>query len=192
MPRQLTPAFFARPTLKVAPRLIGKIVSVGGCTGRIVEVEAYTDDPASHGRRRTSRSNIMHDTYGMVYVYFIYGMYHCLNITTDRRDTGAVLIRALEPLSGIELMHNRRGVRDIHQLCSGPGKLCEALGIDERLNWTLVGDRVKLFAGHAGEVESSPRIGITKATELHWRFSERGSPYVSRRPTERDEGQMKQ
>ena len=180
MPRELTPAYFAQPTLRVAPRLIGKLLAVGDCVGRIVEVEAYTDDPASHGHRRTARSNIMHDTYGMVYVYFIYGMYHCLNFTTDRRDAGAVLIRAVEPLAGIELMQRRRRVDAPHSLCNGPGKLCAAFGVTAQFNWTMIGDQVRLFAGRAGVIASSPRIGITKATELHWRFYEVGNRYVGR------------
>jgi DNA-3-methyladenine glycosylase len=182
MPQLLTPSYFAQPTLELAPRLLGAVVSVGECAGRIVEIEAYTDDPASHGHRRTARSNIMHDTYGMVYVYFIYGRYHCLNFTTDRHDTGAVLIRALEPLRGIARMQRRRGVSDVRVLCNGPGKLCAALGIDASFNWTPVGGRVVISAGRAGLVQRSPRIGITKARELHWRFYEEGSEFVSRGP----------
>src|SRR3989339_208313 len=97
--------FFARETLKVAKDLIGTILTFGNCSGRIVEVEAYTNDEASHAHRRTDRSAIMYDTFGHVYVYFIYGMYHCLNFTTEKKGKpGAVLIRAAEPLSGMELM----------------------------------------------------------------------------------------
>ena len=181
LPRPITANFFAARTLDVAPRLIGAILNVNGVSGRIVEVEAYTDDPASHGHRRTERSAIMYETFGYVYVYFIYGMYHCLNFTTDRTHVGAVLIRAVEPLSGIELMQKRRGVRDVHALCNGPGKLCEAFGIDLSCNWTKVGDRVKLCRGSASSVATGPRIGISKAADLHWRFFERGNPFVSRR-----------
>jgi DNA-3-methyladenine glycosylase len=180
MPRLLTRASFAQPTLKVAPLLIGKVLTAGGVSGRIVEVEAYTDDPASHGHRRTERSAIMHETFGYVYVYFIYGMYHCLNFTTDRAHVGAVLIRAAEPLTGIEIMRRRRGVTDSHRLCNGPGKLCEAFGIDLSCNWTTVGDRVKLYEGRARIVATSPRVGITKAADLHWRFFEEDNPFVSR------------
>lgn len=180
MPRFLSHKFFAGRTLDVAPALLGTIVQIGEVSGRIIEVEAYTDDPASHGYRRTERSEIMFETYGHVYVYFIYGMYHCLNFTTDRSRVGAVLIRAIEPLDGIEIMRQRRGVHDIRKLCNGPGKLCRAFGIDLSYNWTRVGERLKLYEGEAGLVLSSPRIGITKATDLHWRFYEAGNPFVSR------------
>jgi DNA-3-methyladenine glycosylase len=174
------PSFFASSTLDVAPRLIGKVLEANGVSGRIVEVEAYTDDPASHAFRRTDRSEIMFATYGHVYVYFIYGMYYCLNFTTDRRHAGAILIRAIEPLTGIELMKKRRRVEDVHRLCNGPGKLCQAFGIDLRFNWTEIGDRLKLYAGKSGLVQTSPRIGITKAADLHWRFFEAGNPFVSK------------
>jgi DNA-3-methyladenine glycosylase len=180
MPCLLKPAFFARPTLQVAPLLIGNLLAVGRVSGRIVEVEAYTDDPASHGHRRTERSAIMHDTFGYAYVYFIYGMYHCLNFTTDRAHVGAVLIRAVEPLTGVEIMRRRRGVAESHRLCNGPGKLCEAFGIDLSYNWTKVGERVRLYEGEARAVATSPRIGISKAADLHWRFFEEGNPFVSR------------
>lgn len=178
--KPISQRFFATSTLEVAPRLIGKVIEFGGCRGRIVEVEAYTDDPASHGHRRTERSAIMYETNGFVYVYFIYGMYHCLNFTTDKDSVGAVLIRAVEPLDGIALMRKRRGVDDVRKLCSGPGKLCEAFGIDLSLNWTKVGDRLKLYDGPAGLVTTSTRIGIAKARDLHWRFFEAGNSFVSR------------
>jgi DNA-3-methyladenine glycosylase len=171
--------FFARETLAVAKDLIGAVLTIGACSGRIVEVEAYTDDEASHGYRRTDRSAIMYDTFGHVYVYFIYGMYHCLNFTTDKSRSGAVLIRAIEPLSGMEIMKKRRGVVDNKKLCNGPGKLCKAFNIDLTLNGTRVGDKVKLFKGSRGEVLTSPRIGIKKATELNWRFYEADNPFVS-------------
>jgi DNA-3-methyladenine glycosylase len=180
MPKCILPSYFSRPTLDVAPRLIGKVLEFSGMRGRVVEVEAYTDDPASHGHRRTERSAIMYETFGHVYVYFIYGMYHCLNFTTDRHRVGAVLIRAVEPLDGIDQMRRRRGVHDIHRLCNGPGKLCEAFGIGLSLNWTRVGERIVLYEGKAGLVQTGPRIGISKAADLHWRFFEAGSPFVSR------------
>jgi DNA-3-methyladenine glycosylase len=181
LPRIIKPRFFAGSTLEVAPKLIGCILEVNGVSGRIVEVEAYTDDPASHGHRRTARSEIMHSTYGYVYVYKIYGQNICANITTDKNGVGAVLIRALEPLTKIEVMAKRRGTDELTNLCSGPGKLCQALGIDLSFNWTVVGVRVKVYAGKAGKVISTPRIGITRATDLHWRFVEADNPHVSRR-----------
>lgn len=180
MSTRVSTEFFAQPTLDVARGLIGTVLVRGGCKGRIIEVEAYTDDEASHGIRRTGRSNIMHDTYGMVYVYLIYGMYYCLNFTTDRRNVGAVLIRAAEPLSGLTMMRKRRTVDDIGRLCNGPGKLAMAFGIDDRLNWSPVGKELSLFAGDAGKVVTSRRIGITKAAQLPWRFYEKNNPFVSR------------
>jgi DNA-3-methyladenine glycosylase len=180
MPKQLNTTFFARSTLVIAPELIGKIMDYNGCTGRIVEVEAYTDDEASHGFRRTERSAIMHDTYGHIYVYFIYGMYHCINFTTEKNSVGAILIRAVEPLSGLELMQKRRGMQESKKLCSGPGKLCQAFGINISLNHSRVGEKLKLYEGQAGKIATSPRIGITKATDLCWRFFEKDNPYVSK------------
>lgn len=180
MPKPLTNNFFAPRTIEVAPRLIGKIIRVGEASGRIVEVEAYTNDPASHAHRRTDRSSIMYDTYGQVYVYFIYGMYHCLNFTTERSGVGAVLIRAVEPLTGLDLMRQRRGVDSIRALCSGPGKLCQAFGIDDRFNWSPVGEHIRLFPGRAGRVLRTTRIGIRHAADLPWRFIEAGNPFISR------------
>ncbi len=180
LPRLLKPAFFARPTLDVASELIGCVLEVEGVSGRIVEVEAYTDDPASHAFRRTERSAIMYETHGYVYVYYIYGANHCVNITTDKNHVGAVLIRALDPLTGIASMQKRRSTDKLTQLCSGPGKLCQALGIDLTFNWTSVGERIKIYAGKTHDIVTSPRIGITKATDLHWRFYEANNANVSR------------
>jgi DNA-3-methyladenine glycosylase len=177
--KPISKQFFARDTLSVAKDLIGTVLTLGSCSGRIIEVEAYTDDEASHGHHRTDRSAIMYDTFGHVYVYFIYGMYHCLNFTTDKSHSGAVLIRAVEPISGIEIMRKRRGATDIKKLCNGPGKLCQAFSIDVKLNGSRIGDKVRLFEGSRREVLSSPRIGIKKATELNWRFFETENPFIS-------------
>src|SRR3989339_935802 len=126
----LPPSFFAGDTITVAKELLGKVISVNGCTARIVETEAYGKDPASHAFTRTERSALMYDTYGHVYIYLIYGMYNCLNFTTETHGKpGAVLIRALEPLTEIETMQKRRKTNNLHNLCSGPGKLCQALNI---------------------------------------------------------------
>ena len=181
MPRPVSIEFFAGTTLAVAPRLVGKIVEANGVAGRIVEVEAYTDDPASHAFRRTQRSAIMFDTYGHVYVYFIYGTNHCLNFTTDRHHVGAILIRAVEPLSGIDVMRERRRVDDVRLLCNGPGKLCQAFDITLAQNGTSIGDEVRLYHGRAGSIVTGPRIGISKATDLPWRFWEQGNVFVSRK-----------
>lgn len=180
MAKVITKQYFARETLLVARSLIGAILTCGPCSGRIVEVEAYTDDAASHGHHRTERSALMHDTFGHVYVYFIYGMYHCLNFTTDKHNTGAVLIRALEPLSGIELMQQRRKTHSLRKLCSGPGKLCQALAIDLSYNGAPIGAQISLREGSNNGVASSSRIGIKKAIDLEWRFFETNSPFVSR------------
>jgi DNA-3-methyladenine glycosylase len=174
--------FFAQDTLTVARELIGTTLIVEACRGRIVETEAYTTDAASHAVMRQKQAALMRDTFGHVYVYLIYGMYYCLNFTTERSGVGAVLIRAVEPTEGIEKMITRRGTADLRRLASGPGRLCQAFGIDRRSNGKPVGSEIKLVE-RAGEpqISTGARIGITRATELEWRFFETGSPFVSRR-----------
>lgn len=177
----LTSDFFARDTIVVARDLIGTVLVVGPCEGRIVETEAYTTDAASHSVTRPKQSAVMQQTFGHVYVYFIYGMYYCLNFTTDRNGAGAVLIRAAEPALGVEVMKQRRSTDDIRRLASGPGKLCEAFGIDLSFNGERIGRRIKVRARTTTpEVASSRRIGISRDTHLEWRFFERDSGYVSR------------
>ncbi len=164
--RELPHSFFSRDTVTVAQELLGKILVVGKCSGRIVETEAYGKDPASHARTKTKRSALMYDTFGYVYVYLIYGMYHCINFTTETVGTpGAVLIRALEPLEGVASMHRRRKTDKKENLCSGPGKLCEALLIDKKLNGKNLGKEVKIFDDEFSvqEIGSSPRVGIKDA-----------------------------
>ncbi|HMG35314.1 MAG TPA: DNA-3-methyladenine glycosylase [Blastocatellia bacterium] len=179
--RYVKPEFFARDTVEVARDLIGTILVLGGCEGRIVETEAYTTDAASHSVTRKNQAATMRESFGRVYVYFIYGMYYCLNFTADRSGPGAVLIRAAEPLTGLDLMASRRGVSDPQRLASGPGRLCEAFGIDLTHNGKLIGTEIKLKpASVPPPVSSSKRIGISKAMELEWRFFEKGSPFVSR------------
>lgn len=179
--RPLDAAFFAQPTLDVARALIGCTLRRGECSGRIVETEAYTDDEASHFvTRARSAGTLMGSTSGLAYVYSIYGAHLCLNVTTDARGPGAVLLRALEPLGGLEVMRRRRnGVRD-RDLCRGPGRLAQALGVTRAMSGEPFlgvfeleppGTRVALIA--------SPRVGISKARELPWRFSLSGSPFVS-------------
>ncbi|MGV8141218.1 MAG: DNA-3-methyladenine glycosylase [Candidatus Woesearchaeota archaeon] len=151
--KQLSKEFFHRDTVIVAKELVGKILQVGNVKARIIEVEAYKDDKASHARTNTPRSKIMYDTYGHVYVYFIYGMYHCLNITTDS-GPGAVLIRALD-----------------YPGCDGPGRLCKNLGVTLKDNGLILGGRFKVFDdGFRPDVFSSGRIGIRLDTHLKWRF----------------------
>ncbi|MEK6940255.1 MAG: DNA-3-methyladenine glycosylase [Nanoarchaeota archaeon] len=180
--KELSPSFFARNTVIVAQELLGKIISVGGMQARIVETEAYGRDPASHAYTRTERSQLMYDTHGHVYVYLIYGMYWCLNFTSDKNEAGAVLIRAVEPLSGIEKMKKNRQTEDIHNLCSGPGKLCSALGIDKNYNGIKLGKELKIYddGSRMVKIARSSRIGIKDALELQWRFFIEGNEYVSK------------
>jgi DNA-3-methyladenine glycosylase len=179
----LKKAFFGRDTLTVARDLIGTILVAGECEGRVVEAEAYTTDPASHAVIRRNQARVMHETFGYVYVYFTYGMYHCLNFTTDRNGPGAVLIRAVEPISGLKRMADRRGTDDPRKLTSGPGRLCQAFGIDLSFTGKPIGAEIKVKQrGESPHVSSSRRVGISQATELEWRFYETGSPYVSGRP----------
>lgn len=178
---ELDREWFARDTLEVARDLVGTVVSVGRCSGRIVETEAYTTDAASHAVTRRQQSAAMRETYGHIYVFLIYGMHYCLNFTTERDAVGAVIIRAAEPLTGLATMARRRGTDNIKQLCSGPGKLCQALGIDLRMNGLAIGGKLKVYAAeHVPVVATSRRIGISQAQELEWRYYEQGNPFVSR------------
>jgi DNA-3-methyladenine glycosylase len=191
--RRLPRSFFARPSPEVGPDLLGRILvrKVGDgrlLTARIVEAEAYQeDDPASHSfRGRTNRTEVMFGPPGHAYVYFTYGMHHCLNVVTGSTGEGsAVLLRAAAPLEGLEEMARRRGTNDPRALCSGPGRLCQALGIDRaengldlvrgRLLWLLEGAPVA-----PSTISVGPRVGITSGTERPWRFSVQGYRFVSR------------
>jgi DNA-3-methyladenine glycosylase len=122
----------------------------------------------------------MFDTFGYVYVYMTYGMYFCLNFTCEREGIGAVLIRAIEPIGGIASMQQRRGTDDLKKLASGPGRLTMAFAIDLSFNGRAIGKELKLRRRESTpKISASPRIGITKATELQWRFFEQGNPFVS-------------
>jgi DNA-3-methyladenine glycosylase len=178
-------SFFARSVHEVAPDLIGVTLLVDGVGGRIVEVEAYDqEDPASHGHRgRTARNESMFGPPGHAYVYRSYGIHWCLNLVCgDEGVPEAALVRALEPTAGLDLQRRRRGVEDVRALCSGPGKLCQALGITrEHDGLSLDRKPFRLEDREAPpEIVTAPRIGITRATELSWRYLEAGSPYVSR------------
>jgi DNA-3-methyladenine glycosylase len=166
----------------VAQELLGKVISVNGMLARIVETEAYARDPASHAYARTERSALMYDTYGYVYVYLIYGMYWCLNFTSDKDDAEAILIRAVEPLAGIEKMKKNRKTGVVHNLCSGQGKLCQALGVGKKYNGLRLGKEIKVFDDDfkVGKIASSSRIGIKDALDLQWRFFIEGNEYVSK------------
>lgn len=173
--------FFEGNAVSVARKLLGKKISFNGCSGVIVETEAYTNDPASHGKKITPRSEIMARTHGHVYVYFIYGMHYCLNFTTNKGSVGAVLIRALEPLEGIELMKKRRNC-DVKNLTNGPAKVCQALGIDKKLNGKVLGVRIFLEdSKEVGEEEIvvTTRVGISQGKDLPWRFYIKNNEFVS-------------
>ncbi len=181
--------FYDRPVLEVAEDLIGCVVTHGECAGVIVESEAYHDsEPACHAfNGLTPRTQTLFGDPGRAYIYISYGVHVMLNAVSESQGIGAaVLIRALEPVSGVELMAQRRGApaASLRALCSGPGKLTQALGI------TLADDGCDLAAGPVvisgrpsrfsdPEVQRDRRIGITKAVELPWRFSLAGSRYLS-------------
>jgi DNA-3-methyladenine glycosylase len=181
-------AFFARPVLEVAPALIGCTVRHGETAGVIVETEAYHhSEPACHAYvGLTARTATLFGPPAVAYVYFSYGVHSLLNAVCEPEGEGAaVLIRALEPTEGIELMRARRGVERVDDLCSGPGKLTQALGIGLELNGTSLLDgpiRIERPAAGAAvpEVVAGRRVGITKAVELEWRFCARGNRHVSR------------
>ena len=158
---------------------------VDGVGGRIVEVEAYDhEDPASHGfRGRTERNASMFGPPGHAYVYRSYGIHWCLNfVCQDEGVANAVLVRALEPTHDLETMRERRGLDDPRLLCSGPGRLCQALGVTrEHDGHALDRPPFELLAAEGPvEVVSGPRIGITRAVELPWRYAEAGSRFLSR------------
>jgi DNA-3-methyladenine glycosylase len=184
--KRLTRTFFNRSVHKVAPDLIGATLLVDGTGGVIVEVEAYHHaEPAAHSYNGpTPRNRVMFGPPGFAYVYRSYGIHWCVNFVCEKEGSAsAVLIRALEPTHGIPLMRRRRGVADERSLCSGPGKLCEALGITIAHN-TLALDS-EPFALHAAtakpDVVTDLRIGITKAADLPWRYGLSGSRFVSKR-----------
>jgi DNA-3-methyladenine glycosylase len=179
-------AYLARSVHDVAPELVGAELYVDGVGGRIVEVEAYHhDDPAAHGfGGRTERNASMFGPPGRAYVYRSYGIHWCLNFVCEEAGSAsAVLIRALEPLCGLETMRERRGVEDDRLLCSGPGRLCQSLAVT-REHDGLALDRPP-FALHLRsepvDVVAGPRIGITRAAELPWRYGLAGSRFLSRR-----------
>src|ERR1700704_2002479 len=184
--RQLKRAFFARSVHEVAPDLIGATMLVDGIGGMIVEVEAYHHtDPAAHSfRGPTPRNTVMFGPPGFAYVSRSYGIHWCVNFVCEKAGSAsAVLIRALEPTHGIPAMRRRRGLHDERSLCSGPGKVCEALGI------TIAHSELPLdvspFALYArvgnSEIGAGLRIGITKAVDLPWRYGLKDSRFLSKR-----------
>lgn len=192
-------AFFRRPAEMVAADLVGMVVvsSVGGVIteGRIVETEAYLgyDDPASHGylHRRNARNIALFGPAGSWYVYLSYGMHWCANLVCQRSGlASAVLLRALEPVAGLETMRRRRGAVPDRELCSGPGKLCQALGLSRELDGVRMGRSLVVVRRPAvsdeGRIAISPRIGITKAVDWPLRFHLAGSPWTSRKENGRE------
>jgi DNA-3-methyladenine glycosylase len=180
----LRKSFFARSVHDVAPELVGATLLVDGIGGRIVEVEAYDhEDPAAHGfRGRTPRNASMFGPPGHAYVYRSYGVHWCVNFVCEKEGTAsAVLVRALEPTHGLDLMAARRGTAESRLLCSGPGRLCQALGLTgDHDGLALDRPPFELYAGEVVEVAVGPRIGLTKAAERPWRYAEAGSRFLSR------------
>ncbi|MGO4715409.1 DNA-3-methyladenine glycosylase [Bradyrhizobium sp. 2TAF24] len=183
--RPLRRAFFNRSVHEVAPELIGATLLVGGVGGTIVEVEAYHHtEPAAHSYNGpTPRNAVMFGPPGFAYVYRSYGIHWCVNFVCEAAGSAsAVLIRALEPTHGLAAMRRRRGLPDERALCSGPGKLCEALAISDRHNGLpLDQPPIALHARTMNpEIVAGVRIGITKAAELPWRYGLKGSRYLSK------------
>lgn len=192
---KLPRSFYAQPTIQVARQLLGKYLvrkhPDGKTVGKIVETEAYVGphDLACHAAKgRTARTEVMFGPPGRAYVYFIYGVYYCLNIVTEEiGHASAVLIRALEPIEGIELMQKRRGTEKLHNLASGPGKLCLAMAIDKALNAADMCGGSILYVEDRGEapprIVARPRIGVDYAgkwKDKPWRFLIRGNEFVSK------------
>ena len=192
MRMKLRREFYNRPSIKVAKELLGKylVINKDGTklSGKIVETEAYRGpyDPASHAYGgMTPRNSIMFGEPGYAYVYFTYGMYYCLNVITERKGfPAAVLIRALEPEGGIEIMKRRRNKEKIEDLTSGPGKLCQAMGINKTLYGAdLIGKTIYVEdrSEAAEKVVSTNRIGIDEGKEKKWRFYLKGNRFVSKK-----------
>ena len=185
MPARLRRSFFARPVLDVAHELIGATLLVDGVGGVIVELEAYHHtEPAAHSYNgETERNAVMFGPPGFAYIYRSYGIHWCLNFVCEAEGSAsAVLIRALEPTEGLSLMRRRRKQTDERALCSGPGKLGEALAISHKHNGLAL-DRApfELRARTATpEIVTGPRIGITQAVEKPWRYGLKGSRFLSK------------
>lgn len=187
-------SFYGRDTVKVARELLGKVMIFQGkgipVGGKVVETEAYLgrEDPACHSAKgRSERNAVMFGPSGFAYIYLIYGMYLCFNVTTGPEDSPeAVLIRALEPVEGIQVMRRNRGQDSIYNLCSGPAKLVQALGIDMSLNGTSVVEGKVRFLDSSSSTTSvniveTARIGISKAADWPLRFYVAESRFVSRK-----------
>jgi DNA-3-methyladenine glycosylase len=184
MTRSLSADFFSRHAVEVARDLIGVELLVAGTGGIIVETEAYLpDDPASHSfRGPTPRNGAMFGKPGTAYVYRSYGLHWCLNAVC--LPGSAVLLRAIHPTHGLDLMAARRGLAEPRLLASGPGRLCQAMGVDASLDRASLASEPFALAAPAGPVGgilAGRRIGISRAVDLNWRFGLAGSPFLSRR-----------
>jgi DNA-3-methyladenine glycosylase len=188
-------SFYRRPSLAVARDLLGRTLvrtlpDGARLSGRIVEAEAYRqDDPASHSYRgRTARTDVMFGPPGRLYVYFTYGMHFCMNVVTgDDGEGSAVLLRAVEPLEGLDRMAEHRGLSEPRLLCAGPGRLCQALEVGREQNGTdlVAGSELRILRGSPvadEEVLAGPRVGLTVALEQPWRFVVATSRFLSRGP----------
>lgn len=190
MERRLEREFFARPVAEVARDLLGCHLihesTQGRTTGRIVETEAYHEkDPSAHSHGgKTVRNAVMFGPPGYAYVYFTYGMHYCFNAVAEPAGCGAgILIRALEPIEGIDLMRKRRNRQDVKDLCSGPAKLVQAMGITKKQNGQdLLSGELRIARGDGGKLRifRTTRIGISKATEMKLRFYIANNPFISR------------
>src|SRR6202045_1685659 len=183
--RTLKRSFFARSVHEVAPDLIGATMLVNGVGGIIVEVGAYHHtDPAAHSfRGPTPRNRVMFGPPGFTYVYRSYGIHWCVNFVCEKEGSAsAVLIRAVQPTHGIAAMRRRRGLHDERSLCSGPGKLTEALAITDRHNGLPLDTSPIVLHARANkpDIVAGLRIGITKAVELPWRYGLKGSKFLSK------------
>jgi len=187
-------AFYARNTLIVAKELLGKHLvrraKGGEMVGKIAEVEAYrgSDDPASHAYKgQTPRNKLMFGKAGVAYIYFIYGNYYCLNVTTEKEGTpGAVLFRALEPIEGIEAMQKNRGTKSLSNLTNGPGKLTQAMNITKKQNGLDITIEEELFIydpeeREIPEIVSAKRIGVKAGLDKPWRYYIKNNRFVSRK-----------
>lgn len=193
---KLAEAFYQQDTLTVAKQLLGAYLvheSTGGTTmGQIVETEGYLwGDPACHAyRRKTTRNATMFGPSGHAYIYQIYGLHYCINVVTAPENVGeAVLIRALQPLQGVDIMQERRGISEIKKLCNGPGKLVQAMGFTKAMDgMSLLNGPCYIldaatFPEHNGtfDIVTTTRIGITQGVDLPYRFYIFGNSYISRR-----------
>ncbi len=184
-PAHIDKSFFNRSVHVVAPDLIGTTLLFNGVGGTIVEVEAYHQtDPAAHSfRGQTKRNAVMFGPPGYIYVYRSYGIHWCVNFVCEAAGSAsAVLIRAIEPATGIATMRRRRGLSDVRLLCSGPGRVCEALGITGAHNGLALDQPPFELRARTADVEvvSGVRIGITKAAELPWRYGLKGTRFLSK------------